>query len=107
MNKNMIREMKIYQKILELLKGNKENNIDINENEIKVVPDNMNEIYDKCQSEIIFNEENKIIPEKKKNSLKNIVKLLFNYTFGIVYNYNDKEYKANECFNSINQMKKI
>ena len=67
MNKNMIREMKIYQKILELLKGNKENNIDINENEIKVVPDNMNEIYDKCQSEIIFNEENKIIPEKKKN----------------------------------------
>ena len=47
MNKNMIREMKIYQKILELLKGNKENNIDINENEIKVVPDNMNEIYDK------------------------------------------------------------
>ena len=104
MNKNMIREMKIYQKILELLKGNKENNIDINENEIKVVPDNMNEIYDKCQSEIIFNEENKIIPEKKKNSLKNIVKLLFNYTFGIVYNYNDKEYKANECFNSINQI---
>ena len=31
MNKDMLREIKIYQKILELLKGNKENDIDVND----------------------------------------------------------------------------
>ena len=98
MPKEMVRENNIYLKILELLKGNKENNIDVNDNEIKIIPNNINEIYEKCKSEIIFNEENKIIPEKKNISFKNIVKFFYYYTFGIVYQYNDKEMKLNECF---------
>ena len=97
MTKEMVRENNIYLKILELLKGNKENNIDVNDNEIKVIPNNINEIYEKCKSEIIFNEENKIIPEKKNISFKNIVIFFYYYTFGIVYQYNDKEMKLNEC----------
>ena len=106
MNKEMIREINIYQKILELLKGNKENNIDINDDEIKIIPNNMNEIYEKCKAEIIFNEENKIKPEKnKKNiSIKNIVKFLYYYTFGIIYQYNDKEMKLNECLNLLKEI---
>ena len=100
MNKEMIREIKIYQKILELLKGNKENEIGINDEEIKVIPKNMNEIYEKCKSEIIFNEENKIKKEKKI-SIKDIIKLLFNYTFGIIYQYNDKESILSECIESL------
>ena len=105
MNKEMIREIKIYQKILELLKGNKENNIDINDNEIKNIPNNINEIYEKCKSEIIFNEENKIKPEKKKEiTIKNIVKFLYYYTFGIIYQYNDKDMKLNECLNLLKEL---
>ena len=97
MTKEMIRENNIYEKILELLKGNKENNIDINDSEIKVIPNNINEIYEKCKSEIVFNEENKIKPEKKNITFKNIVKFFFYYTFGVVYQYNDKDTKLNEC----------
>ena len=104
MNKDMIREIKIYQKILELLKGNKENNIDINSQEIKEIPKNIDEIYEKCKSEILFNEENIIKPENKKILEKHIIKFLFNYTFGIIYQYEYKETKLNESLNLIKEI---
>ena len=105
MNIDMLREIKIYQKILELLKGNKENNIDINEQEIKVIPTNIEEIYEKCKTEIIYNEENKIKPEKKKIiSLKHIVKFLYTYTFGIIYQYDSKDIKLKECLNLLKEI---
>ena len=104
MNKDMLREIKIYQKILELLKGNKENDIDINAQEIKFIPNNMEEIYEKCKSEILFNEENKIKPDNKKIEFKHIVKSLFNYTFGIIYQYDSKEDKLKESFNLLKEI---
>ena len=104
MNKDMLREIKIYQKILELLKGNKENDIDVNDREIKFIPNKMEEIYEKCKSEILFNEENKIKSDNKKIEFKNIIKSLFNYSFGIIYQYDSKEEKLKESFNLLKEI---
>ena len=103
MNKDIIREMKIYDKLISLLKGNKENNIDLNEEEIKALPENIEEIYEKCKTEILYLEKD----EKKNNKIinnenlttKNIIKLLYYFTFGIILQYNDKDQKLNELLN--------
>ena len=100
MNKNILQEKKIYEKLISLLKGNKENNIDINDEEIKTLPENIEQIYEKCKTEIIYVEKD----EKKNNmnlkceniSKKNAIKLLFYFTFGIIFQYNDRETKMNE-----------
>ena len=99
MNKEIIRDINIYDKLMSLLKGNKENDIDLNDEEIKCLPENIEEIYEKCKTEIIYLEKdekkNKII--KNENiTTKNIIKLLFYYTFGIVFQYNDRDQNINE-----------
>ena len=103
LNKDIIREIKIYEKLISLLKGNKENNIDLNEEEIKTLPENIEEIYEKCKTEIMFLEKD----EKKNNKIinnenittKNIIKLLYYFSFGIILQYNDREQKLNELLN--------
>ena len=46
MNKDLIREIKIYEKLISLLKGNKENNIDLTDEEVKNLPENVEDIYE-------------------------------------------------------------
>ena len=100
MNKGILREIKIYDKLITILKGNKENNIDINDEEIKTLPDNIEEIYEKCKTEIIYIEKDekkdKIIIDNEIITTKNITKLLFYFTFGIIFQYNDKDTKLND-----------
>ena len=64
----------------------------------------MEEIYEKCKSEILFNEENKIKSDNKKIEFKNIIKSLFNYSFGIIYQYDSKEEKLKESFNLLKEI---
>ena len=109
MNKDILREIKIYGKLINLLKGNKENNIDINDEEIKTLPENIEQIYEKCKTEIIYieKEEKKndmIIKEEEKFTTKNIIKLLFCFSFGIVFQYNNHENKLDEFLNLLCEM---
>ena len=100
MNKSILQEEKIYEKLISLLKGNKENDIDINDEEIKTLPENIEQIYEKCKTEILYNEKygskNNINLTSENIDNKNIIKLLFYFTFGIIFQYNDKEAKMNE-----------
>ena len=101
MTKQILQEIKISEKLISLLKGNKENNIDLNDEEIKNLPENIEQIYDKCKTEIIYIENDekkkKINMNNKGITIKNIIKLLYCYIFGIVYQYCDKEDNLKEC----------
>ena len=95
----MKQEIKIYEKLISILKGNKENKIDLNDNEFKNLPENMEQIYEKCKDEITENKENDIKDNSFKNgnfSLESIIKLFYFFTFGIAYQYNDKDQNINE-----------
>ena len=100
MNKSIKQEKKIYEKLISLLKGNKENNIDIYEEEIKTLPENIEQIYEKCKTEINYIEKdaniNKMAIKSENMDRKNIIKLLFYFTFGLIFQYNDKEANINE-----------
>ena len=100
------RDVDIYKKVLLKLKENKENNIEINEeeNEIKILPDNINEIYEKCVSEYTEEENKQKTSEENKENLNienvnlgKIMNLFCYYFFGIIIQYNDKEAKLKEC----------
>ena len=53
----------------------------------------MEQIYEKCKDEITESKENEI----NDNSLmKNTIKLLYYFTFGTIYQYNDREQYLNE-----------
>ena len=96
----MKQEIKIYEKLISILKGNKENKIDLNDNKFENLPENMEQIYEKCKEEIITEKkENDIKDNSFKNgniSLKSIIKLLYFFTFGTIYQYNDREQNLNE-----------
>ena len=96
----MKQEIKIYEKLISILKGNKENKIDLNDNKFENLPENMEQIYEKCKEEIITKKkENDIKDNSFKNgniSLKSIIKLLYFFTFGTIYQYNDREQNLNE-----------
>ena len=101
------RDVEIYKKVLLKINENKENNSEINENknEIKVLPDNIDEIYEKCVSE--YNEENnqKLSEENIENiDLDKIVNLFCYYFFGIVIQYNDKETILKECVSLLKEI---
>ena len=108
MNKDILREIQIYEKLINLLKGNKENNIDINDEEIKTLPENIEQIYEKCKTEIIYLEKdgkkNNIILKDENITTKNIIKLLFCFSFGIIYPYNNLENKLDEFLNLFFEM---
>ena len=104
-NPKIEQKIKIYEKILNILKENKENkenNININENEIKELPNNIKEIYEKTRNEITVN-DNDIINIENIN-LNNIIKLIFYYFFGIVFQFSDKEDKLKDCVDLIKEI---
>ena len=99
------RDVEIYKKVLLKLKENKENKIEINEeeNEIKVLPDNIDEIYEKCVSEY-NDEENKENLNVENVNLDKILNLFCYYFFGIVIQYNDKEANVKECISLLKEI---
>ena len=107
-NKELLKEIKIYEKLINLLKGNKENNIDINDEEIKTLPENIEQIYEKCKTEIIYEEKdekkNNMILRDENITIKNIIKLLFCFSFGIIFQYSNIENKLDECLNLLFEM---
>ena len=100
MNNYLKKQENIYYKVQSVIKGDEDDNdddsIDENyndENDITNKP-NFEQIYIKCKEEIeVFSIEEK---NKKKNIInknytkKNIIKLYFNYLFGIVFPYLNK-----------------
>ena len=103
-NKNLDYQVKIYEKIME----NKENKIEIIE-EKTILPDNIEKIYEKYKREIISKEQNN--KEKSELNLKEqninmdtIIKLFFYYSFGIVFNFNNKEAKMIDCVDFIKEL---
>ena len=99
-NDEIKKEIKIYDKVKSMLNGNKENNVNIYESEITNLPVNIEQIYEKCKTEIIFDEEEKKNNNSNKNienvTLKHIIKLVYFYTFGIIFQYCDKEQNLNQ-----------
>ena len=97
MNKNLIKDENIYYKVLSVIKGDEDDNddsIDENCNDENNITnkENFEQIYNKCKEEIeiFLKEEKKEKSKNKKNNnynKKHIVKLYFNYLFGIVFPY--------------------
>ena len=97
MNKNLIKDEHIYYKVLSVIKGDEDDNddsVDENCNDENNITnkENFEQIYNKCKEEIesILKQEKleKINKNKKNNyNKKSIVKLYFNYLFGIVFPY--------------------
>ena len=109
MTQKLTKEVKIYQKVLSLLKENKENNINIkiNEDEIKELPENIEEIYEKCQNEVESeNKDNKKIINDNIQ-LENMINLFCYYFFGIVIQYSDKESKLKDCVALLKEIMKL
>ena len=105
--KDTLQEIKIYEKLVSLLKGNKENNIDINDKEINILPENIEQIYEKCKTEVIYVEKNQQKDKKKiknKVTTKDIIKFFYYYTFGIIYQYKDQDTKLNEILMLLQQL---
>ena len=103
-------ENEILEKVFMVLKGNKENDFDSDEeeNETLSLPENIEQIYYKCREEINFNIENKKNNNDKKiktvYTKRDIIKLSFYYTFGCnLHNYNNSAlfYLAIQAFNQI------
>ena len=97
MNKNLIRDEYIYYKVLSAIKGDEDENddsIDENCNDENNITnrEDFEKIYIKCKEEIeiILKQEKQEKNKNKKNNnynKKHIVKLYFNYLFGIVFQY--------------------
>ena len=96
MNSILKKEENIYYKVLSVIKGDDDDgdddSVDENDNDENNITnkENFEQIYNKCKEEIetIMSQE-KINKNKSKNTYtkKDIVKLYFNYLFGIVFPY--------------------
>ena len=98
-------ENKILQKVFMVLKDNID--FDEKDDENLVLPENIEQIYNKCKEEIDFNYTNE---KNNNNKIKNIytkkdiIKLSFYYTFGCnLHNHNNSAlfYLAIQAFNQI------
>lgn len=116
MNKDLKKKEIIYFKVLSVLKpdedeDNDNDSVEENEGDKKDVTsaENFEQIYNKCKDEIefILNEEKKGNKIENKNlfSKKDIIKLYFNYIFGIAFQYMQNETnllcQSLETFNNI------
>jgi len=113
MDKNLIKEQNIYYKVLSVLKPDADDDNDsVEENEEDkdniTSTENFEQIYNKCTNEIEFilkEEKEKKIKNKNVFSKKDIIKLYFNYLFGIAFQYMQNETnllcQSLEAFNNI------
>ena len=105
----LIRNHYIYQKVMSVLRPDNDDsdsvdeNMDANNEEKTVVNlPNFEQVYSKCKEEIdiILNQEK--IENKKINNFiyrKKLIKLYFNYTFGIIYPYVKSQNTFNKAQN--------
>ena len=112
MNENLKKEVEIYEKVVLYMKENnkeKKDNLDLDENGFIVLPENIEEIYEKCknQTESEKSEKNNNANTNKKdldNKINEIIKVFFYYFYGLVIQYNDKEDKLRECVSLLKEI---
>ena len=100
MNENIKKNILISDKIISYYK---EKNIDVDINEPKLLPENIEEIYIKIKDELNKSNDNEI-NEKEELNLKNVINMYCFYFFGIILQYNDKEVFLMECIKFLQEI---
>ena len=97
LNNYLKKEENIYYKVLSVIKGDDDDNDSVDENDNNenniTKTENFEQIYNKCREEIEYITKQEKKSKAKVYTKKNIIKLYFNYLFGILFTHQQNNQK--------------